>query len=249
MILFRNIKRGPTPTVEAEEWTEEQLLNNITRVYGCILSIDAAIGIFGLDIADVLANDWTLLSQTLHYTTSPEEQAEMHAPTETVLDRIRTDNEKSIDERLEVLFAVLQQACSLRGMPLKGMQYASAQKALRVDLPAIALGDSVDQQIRDRVMQLSRYAILAARVYGQLADTYIIRETHADSQKQVETTFKKDLLREYDLNTAGLIDLLHEAEISVNGQVVLLSVDFERVRKQEQTSLGEIFPRKDRVLN
>ena len=245
-ILFRNVKRGPTPTVEAAEWTENELLDNITRVYECILSIDAAVGIFGLDITDVLANDWMLLSQALHYATSPEEQAKMHAPIETLLDQIRTNNEMSIDGRLEALLSVLQDACSLRGMQLKAMQYGSAQKVLRVDVPALSLDDSADQQIRNRVMELSRYAVLAETVYGGLADTYIIRETHADGKEQVITIFNRDLLVEYNDQSAGLIDLLHEAVISVKGMVVRLTVDFEEVGKQERTSLGETFPRKGR---
>lgn len=126
-ILFRSFKRGPTPTVEAVEWTEDELLNNITRVYECILPIDAAVGIFGLDITDVLSDDWKLMSQAMHYTTSPEQQAKMHAPTEALLDQIRTSDETSIEEKLEALLQVLYRNCSLREMPLKAIQYSTVR--------------------------------------------------------------------------------------------------------------------------
>lgn len=247
-ILFRNIKRGPTPTVEAVEWTEDELLNNSTRLYECILSIDAAVGIFGLDIADLLARDWELLSQAIYYTTSPDKQAKMHAPTDAQLAQIRTSDTMSIDEKYKALSSVLQGNCSLRTMPLKAIAYSSERKVLKVEVPAVSLDDSDDLQIRNRVMELSRYAILAEAVYGQLADLYITAETQEDGKERVIAAFKKDLLHEYNDHRAGLLDLLHEASIRVNGATVRLSVDFEEVKKQERASLSETFPRRDRPI-
>jgi hypothetical protein len=248
-ILFRNIKRGATPTVEAVEWTEDELLNNITRLYECILSIDAAVAIFGLDISDLLANDWGLLSQAIHYTTSPEEQVNMHAPIEARLDQIRTSDEMSINEKLKVLVSVFQKNCSLRAMPLMGVKYSSERSILRAEVPAMSLAETNDQQIRNRVMELSRYAILAEAVYGRLADIYVIAEIGGDGKEQVIAAFRGHLLHEYGEHRAGLLDLLHEAVIRVNGNLVSITVDFEEVGTQEQASLGETFPRRNRSLS
>lgn len=95
-------------------------------------------------------------------------------------------------------------------------------------------------------MELSRYAILAEAVYGSIAHTYITRETHEDGNEQVVSVLRQDPLHEYNDQIAGLLDLLHEAVVRVNGTTMRLSVDFEEVSKQERTSLAETFPRRDR---
>lgn len=248
-VLFRSIKRGSSPAVDTAEWTEDELLNNITGLYECILSIDAAVGIFGLDIADLLKSDWKLLSQALHYATSPEEQAKMRARGDSSLDLIRTAKEMSVEDKLKALLSVFEKNCSLREMPLRGIKYSSERKVLRVDVPASSLDDSDDQQIRDRVMRLSRYAIVAGAVYGHLADVYEVAEIQEDATAQVITGFKRELLHDYSESRAGLLDLISDAVIHVNGNRVNISVDFEEVSKQERESLGETFPRRDRPVN
>lgn len=244
-VLFRNIKRGSTPTVEAVEWTEDELLDNITRLYECILSIDAAVGIFGLDISDLLGNDWTLYSQALHYTTSPEEQAEMQSQRDAQLELIRSSGKVGVEDKLKVLLYVLHSNCARRKMPLNGIKYSPERKVIRVDAPATDLDENDDAQIRDRVAKLSRYAMLAESVFAQLADTYVVAESQEYGKEQVVVGFKRDLLHEYGEQRAGLLDLIHEATIRVNGNRVIISVDFEEVAKQERESLGETFPRRD----
>jgi hypothetical protein len=245
-VLFRNIKRGTTPTVEAVEWTEDELLNNITRLYECILSIDAAVGVFGLDISELLGNDWQLLSQALHYATSREEQAEMHGPSEARMDGIRRSDETSREDKLKALLYVFQSNCARREMPLKGIKYSADRKVLRAEVPVASLDDTSDKQIRDRVAELSHCAILAEAVYGQMADIYVIAETQENGEEQVIAGFKRDLLHEYGAQRAGILDLLHEATIRVNGITVSMSVDFVELSRYERESLGETFPRRDR---
>lgn len=246
-VLFRSIKRGSTPTVEAVEWTEDELLDNLTRLYECILSIDAAVGIFGLDISDLLENDWTLYSQALHYTTSPEEQAEMKSHSDAQLELIRSSEKIGVEDKLKALLCVLQVNCARRKMPLNGIQHSSERKIIRVEVPAIDLDENDDGQVRDRVGKLSRYAILAESVFAQMADTYVVAENQEDGKEQVVVGLKRDLLHDYGEQRAGLLDLIHEATIRVNGNRVIISVDFEEVSKRERKSLGETFPRRDRA--
>ena len=248
-VLFRNIKRGATPTAEAVEWMEDELLNNITRLYECVLSIDAAVGVFGLDIAELLGNDWALLSQAIHYTTSPEEQAKMHAQIATRLERIRNNDEMGPEEKLKALFSVLEKNCSLRAMPLKSVKYSSERRVLRVEVPFVILDDTSDEQIRDRVAELSRYAILAEAAYGPMADIYVVAEIQEDDKEQVSAGFTRDSLHEYGAHRAGLLDLMHEATIRVNGTLVSISVDFNELSRHERESLSETFPRRDRSPN
>lgn len=245
-VLFRNIKRGSIPSVEAVEWTEGELLDNITRLYECILSIDAAAGIFGLDISDLLGNDWTLYSQTLHYTTSAAEQAEMQSQSDAKLELIRSSEKIGVEDKLKALLYVLQSNCARRKMALNGIKHSSERKVIRVEVPATNVDENDDAQIRDRVAQLSRYAILAESVFAQMVDTYEVAESQEDGKEQVVVEFKTDLLHQYGEQRAGLLDLLHEATIRVNRNRVIISVDFEGISKQERESLGETFPRRDR---
>jgi hypothetical protein len=245
-ILFRNIKRGVNPTVEAVEWTGDELLDNITRLHECILSIDAAVGLFGLDIEELLGNDWELFSKALHYATSPEEQAEIHGPLEAQLDQIRTGAEISLEDKLKALLYVFQSNCARRKMPLKGIKYSEDRRSLRAEVPALSLDDTVDEQIRDRVAALGRYAILAEEAYGQMADIYVIAETQENCKEQVIASFNRDLLHEYGVHRSGLPDLIHAATIRVNRNVVSMSVDFEELSRHEREWLAETFPRRDR---
>lgn len=246
-VLFRSIKRGSTPTVEAVEWTEDELLDNLTRLYECILSIDAAVGIFGLDISDLLENDWTLYSQALHYTTSPEEKAEMKSHSDAQLELIRSSGKIGVEEKLKALLYVLQINCTRRKMLMNGIKHSSERKVIRVEVPATDLDENDDVQVRDRVGMLSRYAILAESVFAQMADTYVVAESQEDGKEQVVLGFKRELLHEYGEQRAGLIDLIHEATIRINGNRVIISVDFEGLSKQERESFGETFPRRDRA--
>jgi len=246
-VLFRSIKRGSAPTVQAVEWTEDELLDKITRLYECILSIDAAVGIFGLDISDQLGNDWTLYSQALHYATSPEEQAAIQSESNAQLELIRNSGKIGMEDKLKALLYVLQSNCARREMPLNGIKHSLERKVIRVEVPATNLDESDDAHIRDRVANLSGYAILAESVFAQMADTYVVDEIREDGKEQVVVGFKGDLLRDYRAQCAGLLDLLHDATIRVNGNRVIISVDFEGLSKQERESLGEIFPRRDRA--
>jgi hypothetical protein len=131
-------------------------------------------------------------------------------------------------------------------MPLKGIKYSADRKVLRAEVPVASLDDTSDKQIRDRVAELSHYAILAEAVYGQMADIYVIAETQENGEEQVIAGFKRDLLHEYGAQRAGILDLLHEATIRVNGITVSMSVDFVELSRYERESLGETFPRRDR---
>jgi hypothetical protein len=216
-VLFRNIKRGATPIVETCEWTIDQLLENVTRLYECILSTDAAVGIFGLDIAELLENDWGLYSQAIYYATSPEEQDKMQAAADAKLDAIRTNESMNFGEKYKALWAVVEHNYSFRRMPLKGTKYRNSDAVLRIEVPITQLDGTDDQQIVERVALLSRYAMLAESTFRQLAEIYVIAEIEDDGKEQVVATFKREALHEYNDKRAGLYDLLDEAKVKVNG--------------------------------
>jgi hypothetical protein len=245
-ILFRNIRRGPTPIVETSEWTVDQLIKNSTRLYECILSVDAAVGIFGLDIAELLENDWLLFSQAIYYATSPEEQNEMQAHADAKLEAIRASSSMSFKEKYEVLWAVVTRNCALRQMPLKGTRYKNDGAVLRIEVPCTQLDDTDEQQILERIALLSHYAILAEFAFGKLALTYVVAEIEEDSREQVVAGFTTETLHEYNDKRAGLLDLVYEAMVKVNGARISLSIDFGALSNGEQQSLGESFPRRDR---
>jgi hypothetical protein len=54
------------------------------------------------------------------------------------------------------------------------------------------------------------------------------------------------LLKDYGEEKAGLLDLLHKAEVRVDGGKVVVAVDFERVEQLERESLDRSFPRRPR---
>ena len=54
------------------------------------------------------------------------------------------------------------------------------------------------------------------------------------------------LLEEYIKESAGLYDLLHEADVRLDGNKIGISVDFDNVAELERKSLDWQFPRRAR---
>lgn len=96
-------------------------------------------------------------------------------------------------------------------------------------------------------MELIRYAIIAEPCYRRIIKTFWIQETTEAHKDSLAVQLQGDLLYDYVLENAGLIDLIHEGTVLLNGKSIRIEVDFEYLKKLEYKSLDTIYPRKNRM--
>jgi hypothetical protein len=245
-VLFRSIKRGTPATVEAVEWARATLVNKIARLYECIASIDAAVNVFGVDSGEFLLKDDNVKSEFIQRALTPERRAELRAPFEELMKRIREDKDLPAEKRIERLSQILLYNYWKKEMPVSGIGVNYSRRAVLIDVPDEQRDFANDETLRDAVMHCGHYAVLARSVFGTDFDHYVIRMVSESAQHRLTTVLPGNLLGEYIEERAGLCDLLHEADVHLDGRKAVITVDFNKVAEKERESLDPVFPRKER---
>jgi len=245
-VLFRNIKRGMPATVEAIEWSRDTLVNKIVRLYECITSIDAAVNVFGVDCGESLLKDEDAKSEFIQRALTAERRAELRLPFEELMKRIREDEDLPPEKQIERLSQILLYNYEKKKMPVVGIGVNYSRRAVLVDIPDAQRDFGNDETLRDGVMECGHYAVLAKSVFGTDFDHYVIRMVSESAQHRLTTVLPGKLLGEYIEERAGLYDLLHEADVHLDGNKVVITVDFDKLEEKERGSLDRVFPRKER---
>lgn len=245
-VLFRNIQRGTPAAVETVEWSKETLLNKIARLYECIISIDAAVNVFGVDCGELMLKDEDVKSEFMQRALTPERRAELRAPFEDLMQRIRDDKNLTDNKRFELLSQVLLYNCAKKKMPVHGIRVSTEKRTVMVELPDPQNDLSDHEVLRNAVMEYSHYAILARSVFGPDFERFAVRTVLESGQPRLTIVLAGKLLEQYIEERAGLCDLLHEADVRLNGNKIVISVAFDKVAEMERKSLDRSFPRKAR---
>ncbi len=245
-VLFRNIKRGTPAAVETVEWSQDTLTNKIVRLYECIISIDAAVNVFGVDCGELLLKDEDVKSEFIQRALTPERRAELRAPFDGLMKRIRDDKNLTDNKRFDLLSQVLLYNCANKKMPVHGIRVSTERRTVMVEIPDQQKDLSNDEVLRDAVMECGHYAILARSVFGPEFEHYVVRTVLECGQHRLTIMLAGKLLEEYVEERAGLYDLLHEADVRLDGNKIAISVDFDKVAEVERESLDRSFPRKAR---
>jgi hypothetical protein len=178
---------------------------------------------------------------------TPDRRAKLRAPFEEVMKRIRDDKNLTVQTRFELFSGVLLHNCAYRKLPVAGIGASSERRIVMVEIPEAQADLSRDEALLDAVMNCGYYAVLARSTFGADFDHYVIRTVGETKRHLLTTVFPGGLLGEYIEEHAGLVDLLHEADVRLDGKKVVLSVDFAAVSKAERESLDRTFPRKPRI--
>jgi hypothetical protein len=245
-VLFRNIKRGTPAGVEAVEWSQDKLLNKIICLYECIISIDAAVNVFGVDCSEAIVGNEDVKSEFIQRALVPERRAELRAPFEEFMKRIRDDKNLTVNKRFELLSQVLLNNCAVKKMEVRGIRVSIERRTVMVEIPDSQEDLSNDEVLRDAVMGCAHYAILTRSVFGLDFDHFVVRTVLESGQSRLTVTLAGKLLEQYIEEHAGLYDLLHEADVQLEGNKIVISVDFDKVAENERKSLDRLFPRKPR---
>ena len=116
-----------------------------------------------------------------------------------------------------------------------------------VEVPATAIDLNDDQQIRDRALEITRYAVLARSVFGEMYDpVHVVETDETRKRRQLAVKISGEDLDEYIEERAGLLDLLYDSNWTLQGQPLGIQVDFNSVEQAELASAKEPFPRKVR---
>jgi hypothetical protein len=245
-VLFRNIKRGASPAVETVEWSRDTLVNKIVRLYECIISIDAAVNVFGVDCGDLMLKDEDVKSEFVQRALTPERRGELRAPFEDLVQRIRDDKNLTDERRFDLLSQRLLYNYSKKKMPVRAIRVSSEKRTVMVELPDPRKDLSDDEVLLDAVMECSHYAIQTRSVFGPHFESFVVRTVPESGQQTLTLTLAGKRLEQYIEERAGLYDLLHEADVRLDGNKIAISVDFDKVAELERKSLDRLFPRKAR---
>lgn len=246
-IVFKNIKRANPPTAETVVWTLDELQHRVLQLLECLQSVEAAVEIFGLDIGEAIPQDFTTYSQFVLNALSPGQRTQLREHMNEVLQAVRHAAELTVEQRTSELMRVLSYNLQIRQMDLRSVRLRNDRKAVCLDVPVDTIDTSGDGQILDRVCELTRYAIVARAIFGDLFDPVVITETNDDGAPcQLVGEFAGGLLNEYADEKAGLVDLLNDGKWWLDRKPLGIEVDFDVIKQVEHSQVARPFPRKPR---
>lgn len=244
-ILFRDVKRGPDPKVETRRWSHDDLHWHVISLADLVMSIDAAVDMFCVDSMDFLSEKETA-DHVLHHVYDRERRLEVVKPMQEKLAAVRGSTEMPIKEKLDLLGKLLFLQCAERDIPCTSVAFNHEMSACIVHVPVPAKPDT-DDEIREHVMRLVRYAVIARAVFSTMFDQYYI-EGEVDDKSVMRVLLPGAPLDEYAQETAGLIDLIGDATVWVGGVPIGIEINKEALAALEDETLSPRFPRRGRPV-
>jgi hypothetical protein len=242
-IVFRNVRRGPTPSIEARRWSHDDLHLHVIALIELFRSIDAAIEVFGIDNVEAVEQR-EVLDQFVLHALDREQRRELSASLTARLEELRTMATVPLEERLDLLAKILFLQCGERAMPCASVAFNQQERTCFVAVP-ISARPVTDDDIRKEVLPLIRYLILGRSVFGTLFDRFV-----ADARVGNATVLKVALpagpLDEYIDEQAGLVDLVGDAAIWIDDVPIRLVVDRVALQAAEDVTPGLRLPRRSR---
>jgi hypothetical protein len=163
------------------------------------------------------------------------------------LTRIWTDQTLDDKRRGAVLSEVLAEQFRLRDMTLRCIDLSMGGGTVLIAIPPVGALDD-EQCLRGRLLEMTRYLILARSVFGPCGERIAVMETDERiEQPRLMATILWPLLDAYADEKAGLIDLLREGQFNLQHERLKVVIDDKALAEFEDQSLGRRFPRKNRV--
>ncbi len=244
-IIFRSIKRGQDIKVQATKLTTAALMAKINALYDFREAVVAAINIIGIDAYDIITEDEELKRTFIDILTTKEFREHLRRNTDDRINNIWNDSSLSDESKLELISKMFFMECGNRNLAVSGIGYNKTQKLLQINLPGLLTNPEGETAIRDQVVTMLRFGIIAEPLFRQIADRYNTVITGPDGFRLTVLSNGQSYL-EYAEELAGIYDLLVEAEVYLNGEKLDIQVDFAQLDELELTTLGRKFPRKRR---
>ncbi|MEN5229748.1 hypothetical protein [Brevundimonas naejangsanensis] len=246
-IVFRDVKRQAPPRVTVRRWTHDELHRRVLQLLEFLISVDAAVNVFGFDCTPLMSDDLETIAVMITVALTATQRAEVRSRHEAVLERIRTDDTQSIEVRRETLARLFFRECGLREMPCTSVGFILDRKALLITAPPPPAAEN-DDDLLGPVSTLIRYAVISQAVYGTMFDLFVVVSPEDDPVGLSVALHRSDL-EDYSAERAGLIDLLQEAKIEDRNGPMRIAIDAASLEAHEDQGLGMRFPRRGRPLS
>lgn len=247
-VNFRNIKRENDPVVQSVTWTHEELYLHTIELAEAIVSIGICEEIFGLDITETiqksLTNDFDMFSQFAWHALSKEQRRNLYSRNEQFSREIIENRDLPLEEKFRALTYLLFKNCGLRKMDISEARYNLANRIVSLSIPPQIIDTTSEQELLSRIVELSRYAVIARSIYLDMFDLFIVEEVDAKGNRQIKASLQGTLLDEYAREDAGIIDLLNESSFMIESENLHISIDFDQLSASESNSLEDNYPRK-----
>jgi hypothetical protein len=245
-ILFRSIKRGPTPALESRRWTHEELHKHVIALIELIMSIDAAVEIFAIDSMDDLGRRG-VADQFVFHALDRDERKALGEKLGSKLKQLQAMDNVPLSSRLELLGKILFLQCAERDFPCSGVAFNQEHETCFILVPVLTKPES-DEHVRAQLIPLIRYTILGRSVFGDLFGRYVV-DGQMNGASVIKVALPASALDEYIEENAGLVDLLGDAEIWIDGTQKRLAIDFAALAAAEDQTLGPRLPRRGRQIS
>jgi hypothetical protein len=242
-IVFREISRSVSSRVTMVTWTVAELEKRIVDLFECIISIDAAENVFGIDCLDRIVGNARTFLQFLNFHSDLSERQRLSARLDATYTTVRENSSLSTEEKLKRLGPHLFFNCGERKMPVSSLATSTDREVLSILIP---VSDSLldDSALIERAMEMVRYGVLTQTIFQNLFSSYrTIEVGHDGKSSRLAVVSGASLLKDYCDEKAGLVDLLNDSVFFECGKPISIQIDFAALDNAERTSLNEPFPR------
>lgn len=208
-------------------------------------AIDIAVNVFGIDISWEIEWDEELRGLFISEILEKEERHKLQETFDELVLKIMNSS-MSEKEKTEAVSNLFFLELRRRNLPCKALRFNTTENAILIVVPAITSDLNNDDNLIKCALELFRYGIVAEPCFRHFVDKLYIGDFNEEGKTTLKVLVKKEDLRLYGKEEAGLYDLMAESEIILNGQKVGITVDFEKLKEFEYSNLQRNFPRKDR---
>lgn len=245
-IEFREISRSVPIRVIKVTWTVVELEKRIIDLFECIISIDAAENVFGIDCRDKIIDSPQIYLKFLYFHSDLNQRKNLSARLDMRFMEVRRNISLPIDEKLKILAPFILLNCSYRKMPVISLANSKDKEILSIFVPK---GASIldDSALIERATEIVRYGILANTVFQDLFLNYrTIEVDEGGEEAGLAVISRGNLLEDYCKEKAGLVDLLNDSNFYENGKSISIKVNYDLLKGEEMNLLNDPFPRYER---
>ena len=245
-ILFKSIRRGHPLKIKSHKYTTPALKNKIFELLNFISAVDIAMNLFGITYVTEQQIDDELNNKFVDRILDYDDRKKMKKNFYLFIKKIENTITDSLQKN-NIFTNIYFYNCKKRNMPTNSVSFNEELNALLIEIPEKNINSNNDDDLVLRLNELFRYAIVAYPCYGHRFNKYVVKEISTEKREVRKIILRHDDLREYSEEKSGLIDLLSDSDIYLNGKKIIINVDFDKLQEIEETSIERVFPRKKRT--
>ena len=208
--------------------------------------MDVCINIFGIDNSGIITNNIDLLLQFIQKTMHENERSEQREIFREPLNEIFYNSRLSLIEKFEILAKIYLDNLKIRGMDILKVGFNEEKQKVIIEIPITKYNCDDDEELIDRALLFSRYAIIARSIFLDLFPEFTVQELDQSKKVNFRALYKGSDLHDWINEKSGLLDLLNDSKYYLKNSLIKFHIDFDKKKEIDELSLGEIFPSKKR---